>query len=211
GSILFTAPDWETNPVPTRSGHPILFPFPGRMREGKFTFEGKTYQLPLNDSTKQHAIHGFTPRNPWRVTDWNRDRELPVVTGHFRLSQDLPPGAGTWPADFALDITYRLQRDLLRVTARIENRSPTPLPFGLGYHPYFRLPGVSDPDIGGYLLQANVDQLWEAENNLPTGWRPDVPGELDFRQPRPIGAIALDHVFTNVTAKPTGLSDLVEL
>src|SRR5262249_24059411 len=76
GTILFPAPDWETNPVPTRSGHPILFPFPGRMREGKFTFEGKTYQLPLNDSTKQHAIHGFTPRNPWRVTDWNGDDEF---------------------------------------------------------------------------------------------------------------------------------------
>src|SRR5262245_3913397 len=67
--ILYATPDWETNPVPTRSGHPILFPFPGRMRDGRFTHERKEYQLPFNDSTKSHAIHGFTPRNPWRVTD----------------------------------------------------------------------------------------------------------------------------------------------
>ena len=67
--ILFHMPDWEANPVPTRSGHPILFPFPGRLREGKLDFEGKTYQLPLNEGTKKHAIHGFTPRNPWRA--WN--------------------------------------------------------------------------------------------------------------------------------------------
>ena len=41
--ILYSAPDWESNPVPTRSGHPILFPFPGRLRDGTFTFEGKTF------------------------------------------------------------------------------------------------------------------------------------------------------------------------
>src|SRR6476660_10537741 len=69
--ILFHMPDWEANPVPTRSGHPILFPFPGRLRDGRLTFDGKTYQLPLTDSTEQHAIHGFTPRNKWRVTDSN--------------------------------------------------------------------------------------------------------------------------------------------
>src|SRR4051794_14517433 len=138
GSVLFTAPDWETNPVPTRSGHPILFPFPGRLRDGKLTFGGKTYQLPHNDSTKQHAIHGFTPRNPWRVTDWNGDDEFAFVTGQFRLTKALPAQASQWPADFTLDVTYRLHRDRLRVDAKVENRGPGPLPFGLGYHPYFR-------------------------------------------------------------------------
>src|SRR5437660_12469950 len=61
GALLYTASDWESNPVPTRSGHPILFPFPGRLRDGRITVAGQTYQLPLNDSTKRYAIHGFTP------------------------------------------------------------------------------------------------------------------------------------------------------
>src|SRR5262249_50849089 len=152
--------DWETNPVPTRSGHPVLFPFPGRLREGKFNYLGQTYQLPLTDSTKQHAIHGFTPRNPWRVTDWNGDDEVAFRPGQFRLSQALPAAVGHWPADFALDITYRLHRDRLRVDAKVQNLGSGPLPFGLGYHPYFRLPDVADPDIGGHVLQANVDQVW---------------------------------------------------
>ncbi|MBY0514250.1 MAG: aldose 1-epimerase [Gemmataceae bacterium] len=210
--LLFCAPDWETNPVPTRSGHPILFPFPGRLRDGTLRFQGKTWQLPLNDSTKTHAIHGFTPRNPWRVTDWNGDAEWAFVTGQFRLSKDLPDQLSNWPADFALDATYQLFRDKLRVTAKVENRGSGPLPFGLGYHGYFRLPGVADPDVGGHILQANADQWWEVDAaNLPTGWRPDVPAEVDFRTPRPIGATALDHVFTNVTAKPDERTALVEL
>ncbi len=211
GDILFTSGDWEANPVPTRSGHPILFPFPGRMRDARFTFEGKVYQLPFNDSTKQHAIHGFTPRNPWRVIDWNGDDEFAFVTGQFNLKNDLPAALSYWPADFNLNVTYRLFRDKLRVDAMVENLGPGSLPFGLGYHPYFHLPGVHNPDIGGHILQANVDQVWEAENNLPTGWRKEVPGDLDFRHPTPIGATELDYVFTGVHVNSTSLGEMVEL
>lgn len=194
--ILFASGDWEANPVPTRSGHPILFPFPGRMRDARFTFEGKVYQLPFNDSTKQHAIHGFTPRNPWRVIDWNGDEDSAFVTGQFNLKKDMP--AAIWPADFNLNVTYRLLRDRLRVEATVENLGPGPLPFGLGYHPYFRLPGVHDADIGGHVLQANVDRVWETENNLPTGLLKDIPSDIDFRQPTLLGKTELDFVFTGV-------------
>jgi aldose 1-epimerase len=211
GDILYSAPDWETNPVPTRSGHPILFPFPGRMRDAKFTFEGKEYSLPHTDSTKMHAIHGFTPRNPWRATDWNGDEDFAFVTGQFNLKKDLPSAVSLWPADFNLSVTYRLHRDRLRVDATVENLGPGPLPFGLGYHPYFRLPGVHDLDIGGHVLQANVSEIWETEQNLPTGWRKDVPGSIDFRHPTPIGATELDYVFTGAKGAETKLGGLREV
>ncbi len=61
--LLYSAPDWATNPVPTRSGIPILFPFPNRIRDGKYNFGGKDYNLPLNDPAKKNAIHGFAPRH----------------------------------------------------------------------------------------------------------------------------------------------------
>ncbi len=209
--ILFHMPDWEANPVPTRSGHPILFPFPGRLREGKLDFEGKTYQLPLNEGTKKHAIHGFTPRNPWRVTDSNGDTDFAFVTGEFNLKRDLPDALPLWPADFVFRVTYRLYADKLRVDARVENVGAGRLPFGLGYHGYFRLPGTREPDIGSSVLQANVAEIWEAENNLPTGWRKELPPELDFRHPRPVGATALDNVFTKVTGAETKNSGLFEI
>ncbi len=209
--ILFTMPDWESNPVPTRSGHPILFPFPGRLRNGKLNFEGQEYQLPLNDSTKQHAIHGFTPRNPWRVTEWNSDEDSAFVTAEFNLAKDLPAALPTWPSDFTLSVTYRLFKNRLRVEARVTNLGPRSLPFGIGYHPYFRLPGVNDADIGGHILQANTSELWEAENNLPTGNRVPVPPALDFREPKPIGATELDHVFANIPTKSARVGGLNEL
>ena len=211
GDLLYTAPDWETNPVPTRSGHPILFPFPGRLRDGRLTFDGATYRLPLNDSTKRHAIHGFTPRNPWRLLG-STEGESATVTGAFQLSTDLPAAAAQWPADFTLTVTYGLHRDRLRVAAQVQNLGSRELPFGLGYHPYFRLPDVNGLDIGGYTLQANVRQVWEVdEANLPTGTRLDLPPALDFTTPRPIGSTALDHVFTQLVPEPDAPGGLTEL
>lgn len=212
GDILYASPEWETNPVPTRNGHPILFPFPGRMRGGKFNSHGKTYQLPLNDKVHNFAIHGFVLRNPWRVTDSNGDDEWAFVTGEFNLRKDLPDFVPYWPSEFNLSVTYRLKKDRLRVDTAVENAGKEPLPFGLGYHPYFHLPGVTDPDIGGHVLQANVSEVWESTPDImPTGMRPDVPAEIDYRKPRPIGSTSLDYVLSNVTGPTTGMAGLREL
>lgn len=209
--ILFHMPDWETNPVPTRSGHPILFPFPGRLRDGRITLDGKTYQLPLNDSTKQHAIHGFTPRNPWRVVDHSANGDCASVTGEFCLSKDLPESLSLWPSDFVFRVTYSLFPHKLCVSALVQNAGVGPLPFGLGYHGYFRLPGMNDPGIADLELQANVNQIWDAVENLPTGERKPVPAELDYRKAKPLAATALDNVFTGVTANAVRDGDLIEV
>ena len=197
--IFYVAPDWDLNPVPTRSGHPILFPFPGRLRNGTFSFQGKRFELPLNDSIKQHAIHGFTPRNPWRIIESGTARDHASVTGEFGLGQDLPGALAHWPADFRLAVTYRLFRDRLRVDARVENLGPGSLPCGLGYHPYFRLPGASDPNIGRHLLSAKVGEVWDTVELLPTGSRSPIPGQIDFRDSRAIESVELDHVFTRAS------------
>ena len=212
GDLLYHAPDWETNPVPTRSGHPVLFPFPGRMRAGRFTFEGKEYQLPLTDSSKKHAIHGFTPRNRWRAEDAAAGAASVSVTGRFEVPAGDP--AGVWPGPCALLIRYELSAARFRVVATVQNLGDGSVPFGLGYHPYFRLPGVTDPDVSRYVLQANVGRVWDVDaDNLPTGATRDVPAELDFRQPRAVGGAALDHVFTGITSEPgaDGLRELAVL
>ena len=212
GSILYTAPDWETNPVPTRSGHPILFPFPGRLRDGRLPANGKTYQLPLNDSTKQHAIHGFTPRNAWRSGLIHEMTNSASLGGILELQHDLPAAIGLWPSSFLLGVSYTLSTDQLAVNACVQNCGSEPLPFGLGYHPYFRLPGVTDTDVGGHVLQANVSRVWEADaNNLPTGTTREVPAELDFRKPRTIGSTALDHVLTRVMKLAWPMTELAVL
>ncbi len=203
GDVLYTAPDWETNPVPTRSGHPVLFPFPNRLRDGKFAFGGKTVQLPRNDTAGQNAIHGFTPRNPWRVVGTDTQADRASVTGQFRLSQDLPSARDHWPADFTITLTYQLTTTALRVQAVVENPDAGPLPFGLGYHPYFCVPTAPGAPADEMVLEARTGAVWEAVGGIPTGEIRPVPADLDFRTPRRIGSTVLDTLYTAADSSVT--------
>lgn len=189
--VLYRTADFDTNPKPTRNGHPILFPFPNRLRFGRFTFAGREYQLPLTDNTGQHAIHGFTPRNSWRVIDASFDDKQAWITGEFCLSKDLPQWRDCWPADARIRVTYRLFTNSLRVEAVIDAADNKPMPFGLGYHPYFTLSGKVD----NWMLQTQTGCLWESIANFPTGEKLPVTSELDFSQVKQIGSLALDHLY----------------
>src|SRR4051812_11609658 len=93
---LFASPQLLEETRPTRSGIPILFPFPNRIRAGQFSWEGKSYRLPLNDPTQKNAIHGFACRYPWRVIDGGSDGESAWVTGEFWASRDAPEVLSLW-------------------------------------------------------------------------------------------------------------------
>lgn len=211
GDLFYTAPDWETNPVPTRSGHPILFPFPNRLAAGRFTFQGREYQLPLNESSGKHAIHGFTPRNPWRVDSIISVDEAAWISALFSLPDDHPPAADLWPGPVTLGVSYYLTAATLRVHAIIENDGPAPVPCGLGYHPYFCLPTAPGAAADDMVLTASAATLWPAVDGIPTGRRVPVPAELDFRTPKPIGGLVLDRLYTDLGLEGAEADDLVEV
>lgn len=202
GDLLYTAPDWETNPVPTRSGHPILFPFPNRLRAGSFQHASRAYHLALNESSGKHAIHGFTPRRPWRVIASGAAADSAFVTGEFRLSTDAPDAV--WPADGTLIVTYQLSATTMRVEATVAATGGRPFPFGLGYHPYFRIPG--GPELADDMrVTCRAGGLWELDAGVPTGRRMTADGPLDFREPKRVGDLALDHLFTALDPAPPGV------
>ena len=195
GDLLFCDPSWEQNPVATRSGHPILFPFPNRMKHGRFTYAGREYQLPLNESTGLHAIHGFTPKTPWRVVDQSADSEGATIVGEFRLSADRPDLAQCWPGDLGIRIEYLLAVDGLSVNATVTNHGSSASPFGLGFHPYFACPNAPDASADEMLLDGPASALWEAVGAFPTGRTLELPAGFDFRDCKPLGAVALDTLF----------------
>lgn len=164
--ILYRDPAFFDELKPTRSGFPILFPFPNRIRAGRFTWEGKTYELPLNDSTTSNAIHGFAVRRPWRVVDDGTDASQAWVTAEFEAARDAPDAVHLWPGKYSIRITYRLMTDMIRVEAAVENPGAKPLPFGLGYHPYFRVApfGGDQACIG-----MEAGKQWQLADCLPTG------------------------------------------
>lgn len=202
---LFASPQLLEETRPTRSGIPILFPFPNRIRDGRFTWDGKQYRLSLNDPTQKNAIHGFACRYPWRVVDSGGDGESAWVTGEFWASRDALELLSLWPADHRIQVTYRLRPGQLDVEALVENPDQIPLPFGLGYHPYLRLPAAPEQT----LVEAPLEQYWELEELLPTGERKPVTAHMDLRKARPYSELQLDDVLTDLqTAGYAGKSGM---
>lgn len=199
--LLYVHPDWETQPVPTRSGFPILFPFPNRIRDGKFTFHGKEFSLPTIDPAKKNAIHGFATRNPWRVLEANGDADAVWITAVFQPTKDAPDVVELWPNDYALTVTHRLTPTALRVEATVENPGPGELPFGLGYHPYFRLPKIPEAEgISRYRLESSIRAEWVLEESLPTGETQPVEKELAIGEGIVLGDRKFDHLFGDIAA-----------
>lgn len=184
---LYASPQWADDAVPTRSGVPILFPFPNRIRGGFFTHAGREFRLPPNDPAKKNAIHGFALRHPWPVTEAAADADSAWVTGEFRLSAARPDWRDLWPADFTLTATYRLTADALTLDYAV--KSDAELPCGLGLHPYFNVPAAACRLTTGPL------ELWPLDENLPAGETVPAPERLDFRGGRAVADGPLDDLF----------------
>jgi aldose 1-epimerase len=195
-AALFT----DAAPRPTRSGIPVLFPFPNRIREGRFTWDGKEHRLPLNDSGGQNAIHGFACRHAWRVANQGADSAAAWVRGSFRPSRDAPEVRSLWPADYEIEVTYRLSPGRLRLEAEVHNPDSVPLPFGLGYHPYFRLPLLPGSQAENCTVCVPARSYWVTEDSLPTGEKGPVAEGRDLNTPRRFADLHLDDVLTDLPA-----------
>lgn len=178
--LLWAEPDFELGEGrPSRSGIPLLAPFPGRIAQGVVEWNGKTYQLE-DTSGQGHAIHGFAPRNPWRLIEHAPNR----VTAEFQPTIDAPYAAVQWPGDYVMTATYSIAGSQLVFDLRVKNPGDEPIPFGFGTHAYFRLPLANDADPEATIVRAPVDGRWEAVDMIPTGGMQP----LDAGDPLPVGA-----------------------
>ncbi len=197
-SVLNAVSDFETGQVRgSSSGIPILFPFPNRIADGRYHWEGKDYQLPTRGEPG-HAIHGFCFDRPWRI----EARTENSATGFFQLSVDAPDRLPLWPADFIIKATYTVTPGTLTARYAIFNPDSRPLPYGFGLHPYFQLPLGKTGAPGQCTVQVPAAERWELKNFISTGERVPVADTFDLREPRSLAGLTFDDVWTNVT--PSG-------
>jgi aldose 1-epimerase len=194
--VVVAGDDFPANPVsPGRNGTPILFPFPNRIRDGKYTFGGKSYEIPVG--TKVHAIHGFAIGARWDVTDHGASGDESYIVGRYHLAEHSPDSRPLWPTDAILGVRYALSGRRLTMTVTVTNPTDRDLPYGFGIHPYFRVPFASkDPAKGRVILPAS--EFWPLEGYLPTGRRQPVDARLDFRRGQPMAGLKLDDVLTGL-------------
>ena len=130
---------------PGGSGVPILFPFPNRIRDGAFAFQGRTFGLARNHGP--NAIHGFVYDRAWEVVEHRATADEAFLVGRFQLSMHAPEVRDLWPTDAVIQVRYalagrrltmtddRLQPDGRRPALRLRDSSLFPAPLHSGGRP----------------------------------------------------------------------------
>jgi aldose 1-epimerase len=197
--MLWAHPEFATgNERPSGSGIPLLFPFPGRIGQAKYSFGGRDYQLEPGDAFG-NAIHGFVHKRPWRVAEQSQSR----VVGEFQASVDDASILDHWPSDFRIRVSYEVRGRELLSDIRFENTGVSPLPCGFGTHTYFRLPLTEGAAADDTLVYAPVAKIWELKDMLATGRMLDISPETDLSG-GPIAGRSFDTSYTGLTAEADG-------
>lgn len=167
----------------------LLAPWPNRLEDGAYTFEGCRLQVPINELATQSSIHGLVRWVNWTVADRDDDR--------VALEYMLHPSPG-YPFSVALRVEYVLDARGLTVLMFAENIGDAPLPFGLGHHPY--LCGAPRADDLVVAVPA-ATQLVTDERSLPVGRQPAT-----MREARLLGGTVLDTTFCDLDRDAEGIA-----
>jgi aldose 1-epimerase len=170
-----------------------LIPWPNRLADGKYRFDGIDYQVAITEPAKSNAIHGFLRWRSWRALE--RDSAEVVVGTVLRPLQGYP---------FSLDvrISYRLGIDGLTVTTTATNIGAAAAPWACGAHPYLS-PGAGLLDECELEFTAGL-RVETDERQLPTGDVAAAGTVYDFSAKRRIGALAMDYAFRNLVRDDEG-------
>jgi len=162
----------------------IIGRYGNRIAKGKFTLEGQTYTLAVNNGENHlhGGIKGFD-KVLWEATPL--DGEEPALKLTY-LSKD---GEEGYPGNLQVEVTYRLQKDnALRIDYQATTDKTTVV--NLTNHTYFNLLGHTEGDILGHELMLNASTFLPVDRTMiPTGELRAVKGTVfDFTQSTPIGA-----------------------
>lgn len=105
-----------------RGGVPVLFPSPGKLLDDRWQWQGQAGAM------KQH---GFGRTLPWQVVAAGPVAKLALQSDAKTLAQ--------YPWPFAAELEFSLRGACLRIVTRVRNTGTESMPFGLGFHPYFRI------------------------------------------------------------------------
>lgn len=163
----------------------LMAPYPNRIRDGAFMFQGRRYELKFPE---KHAIHGDVRNRAWRVEAVS-DNE---TTLSFR-SRDFADI--NYPFAFSVNQSFRISGGNLLVRCSMKNEDQRHIPVGCGYHPYFmRALGGCD-EIVNLKFSAQGAYPYSGETPLPEGMAIPVTTPQNFFAQRELD-VALDTCFS---------------
>lgn len=171
-----------------------LVPWPNRLADGRYRFDGVDYQVALTEPERGNAIHGLLRWRSWHVV-----REEP---NRVTMGTRLHPLTG-YPFLLDVEVDYLLDDDGLTVTTTATNRGERTCPYGAGQHPYLA-PGSGLIDDAVLTFAADTRIVTDPHRQLPTGTEPVAGGRFDFAGGRRLGDQRIDSAFTDLHRDEAG-------
>jgi aldose 1-epimerase len=173
----------------------VLIPWPNRLQDGSYEFDGRQHQLPLNELERRNAIHGLVRWATWTAAEREPHRAV--------MKYVLYPQPG-YPFTLGINVEYALSESGLRVRTTATNLGANACPYGSGAHPYLTL--GTKPIDHLTLRVPGRSVLQSDKRGLPVATEIVDGSEYDFQQPRRIGSTRLDHAFTDLRRDQDGLA-----
>ncbi len=128
---------WQGDPAIWDGQAPNLFPYIARLTQGKYSYGGKEYQMP---------IHGFLPTTEVQV-------EKQCESSITFLLESNEDTLQMYPFVFALRLTYTLEENIVKVETQVDNKDNKTMYFGIGGHPGFNVPLEEGLSFTDYRLE----------------------------------------------------------
>jgi len=173
-----------------------LVPWPNRLEDGCYTFEGTDHQVALTEPDKHNAIHGFLQWRPWRAEGHS--------AGQVTMVSRLHPLIG-YPFTLDVEVDYELCETGLTVRTTATNVGEITCPYGCGQHAYLSPGnGLIDDCVLEFAAETRIDT--DTARQLPTGPVPVEGTPYDFRAGRALGDLKADYAFTDLARDGDGVA-----
>lgn len=165
--------DWFT-PAPSGGassswGSFPLVPFSNRIRDGRFSWQGRAHLIAVSEQHAPHAIHGHGRKRPWTI-EGRTDASIDLSYIH---------AGGDWPFAYKAYQRISIEAGALFIEMGLENIGQESMPGGLGHHPYL-------PWRDGPVLETSFGSVWPGKDGVLPSGPTAVPADLDFSSGRPV-------------------------
>jgi aldose 1-epimerase len=175
----------------------VLAPWPNRVVDGRYRFNGVEHQLALTEPERGHALHGLVV--------WQDFAVLGQESNSVVLGFTVPPQLG-YPFRLGLVVRYSLTEQGVTISLEATNTGEAPAPFGAGIHPYLC---VGTGVVNDWFLEVPAASVLAVtpDRLVPLDTHPvtEQAGSFDFQQRRAIADTFLDHAFTDLSAGAGGV------
>ncbi|WP_199277246.1 aldose 1-epimerase family protein [Arthrobacter sp. CAN_A2] len=172
----------------------FVAPWPNRIEDGRYSFDGADHRLPINEPERGTALHGLVHDIPWSLVDH--------TGSSVTLACTIAPSAG-YPFEVALEARFGVDVQGFRTDITATNTGSRRAPYGVCPHPYL-VAGPSPLDEWVLDLPAATVLTVTPDRLLPVAKEPVAGTPFDFRAAHALGDVKIDHAFTDLQRDADG-------